>query len=195
MEQEIIEFPSVLLRIHDDGSVAVVSEIDLFVRPRLHPLLTAFCTELTGIEQVSVDRGVDIVDALHAHTKWLSEHTGVASAGTAKDVEEALGRKVLVCTCGDWDLKTMLPTQSRRDGFSIPMHLSRWHNVKQGFEGCYSKRAHGMTDMLRHLKIRLEGRHHSGIDDCRNIARIATAMVDSGFTIAPTASGVSKKAR
>jgi ERI1 exoribonuclease 3 len=34
-----------------------------------------------------------------------------------------------------------------------------------------------MTEMLDKLGLKLEGRHHSGIDDCRNIVRIAQQLL------------------
>jgi len=37
-----------------------------------------------------------------------------------------------------------------------------------------------MASMLEILKIPLDGRHHSGIDDCRNIAKISQRMVKDG---------------
>ena len=37
-----------------------------------------------------------------------------------------------------------------------------------------------MTGMLNFLKIKLEGRHHSGIDDTRNIAKIMLKMINDG---------------
>ncbi len=37
-----------------------------------------------------------------------------------------------------------------------------------------------MTDMLAMLKLKLEGRHHSGIDDTRNIARCALQLMKDG---------------
>ena len=62
-----------------------------------------------------------------------------------------------------------------------------------------------MPAMLRHLNLRLEGRHHSGIgmlhmkeiefngthfasvsDDCKNIARIMQRMIADGYKPAAT---------
>ena len=40
----------------------------------------------------------------------------------------------------------------------------------------------GMTCMLDHFGLKLEGRHHSGIDDCRNIARVCACMLAIGWT-------------
>jgi RNA:NAD 2'-phosphotransferase (TPT1/KptA family) len=46
-----------------------------------------------------------------------------------------------------------------------------------------------MPDLLQHYRLALEGRHHSGIDDCRNIANVLIAMMrqDGHFPDAPTA--------
>uniref|UniRef100_A0A7S4KAW0 Exonuclease domain-containing protein n=2 Tax=Odontella aurita TaxID=265563 RepID=A0A7S4KAW0_9STRA len=38
-----------------------------------------------------------------------------------------------------------------------------------------------MAGMLRELGMELRGRHHSGIDDCRNIARICERMLKDGW--------------
>ena len=46
---EIIEFPAVLLSV---AHGAVVAEFHSLVRPVLNPLLSDFCRQLTGIEQV-----------------------------------------------------------------------------------------------------------------------------------------------
>ena len=47
MPQEIIELPVVLL---DSTTGQVVDEFRTFVRPQVHPSLTEFCTQLTGLE-------------------------------------------------------------------------------------------------------------------------------------------------
>ena len=40
-------------------------------------------------------------------------------------------------TCGDWDLKTALPTQCRLSGVAVPPHFSRWCNMKRSFQEHY----------------------------------------------------------
>ena len=94
-------------------------------------------------------------------------------------------------TCGDWDLKTMLPKQLKlvqaeygldQQGQLVPPY-NRWINIKQPF------RKHvglppvniGMKGMLAKLKMDLVGRHHSGIDDCKNILRIVEKMREGGW--------------
>lgn len=38
----------------------------------------------------------------------------------------------------------------------------------------------GMTDMLAASGLRLEGRHHSGLDDCKNIAQCVRFLIAQG---------------
>jgi len=59
----------------------------------------------------------------------------------------------------------------------VPEALLRWCNIKQLFEHATKTNASGMQGMLRALVLRLEGHHHSGIDDCRNIARIFQTLL------------------
>ncbi|CAF4311592.1 unnamed protein product, partial [Rotaria magnacalcarata] len=39
----------------------------------------------------------------------------------------------------------------------------------------------GMMGMLNDLNIRHVGRHHSGIDDCKNIAEILKVLAERGY--------------
>lgn len=50
MENEIIEFPTLLYNLQEDKVEATFHE---YVRPTVTPALTQFCTDLTGITQVS----------------------------------------------------------------------------------------------------------------------------------------------
>ena len=38
-----------------------------------------------------------------------------------------------------------------------------------------------MTDMLEWCKLDLDGRHHSGIDDARNLSKIVMFLISHGF--------------
>ena len=46
----------------------------------------------------------------------------------------------------------------------------------------------GMAMMLKVLKLTLDGRHHSGIDDTRNIAKIVISLANKGTVLLPTGS-------
>ena len=106
-------------------------------------------------------------------------------------------------TCGDWDLKTMLPGQLRLSGTQTGLNpttntlaapYNRWINVKKSFQQQYGlKYSKGMAGMLKHANMELEGRHHSGIDDCKNILRIVQALRKEGWDPAKSTPTVLKQ--
>jgi len=97
-------------------------------------------------------------------------------------------RSFIFVTCGDWDLKTMLPKQCDLSRVKVPKAFSQWINLKIAFGDFFKKaRARGMTEMLEDLDIPLVGRHHSGIDDARNIAAVMMKMLKQGYVATPTA--------
>jgi len=175
--QEIIEFPTVLVNART-GQVA--AEFHHYVTPDVNPVLTAFCTELTGITQDMVTGKVSLADALGYHSAWRCD-MNLVPHGSPEAAANPEAKTFLFVTCGDWDLKTCLPQQLQYHGTATTSHFRRWINIKVAFEKQYGQKAYGMTGMLRHLKMDLVGRHHSGIDDCRNIARIADRMLKDGW--------------
>jgi inhibitor of KinA sporulation pathway (predicted exonuclease) len=161
--QEIIELPSVLVSLRERR---VVAEHETFVRPVFHPVLSDFCKELTGIRQEDVDRAPPFPEAFAGHQAWLASHGLLERAGSFAFV-----------TCGEWDLRSMLVRQCAASGVTIPRPYRSWINVKTVFAGTLRRSASvGMPTMLEALGLELEGRHHRGIDDCRNIARIVLAL-------------------
>ncbi|KAK7074688.1 ERI1 exoribonuclease 2 [Halocaridina rubra] len=66
--QEIIEFPAVLL---DLASGKIVSEFHHYVMPIEQPVLSEFCTNLTGITQSQVENGVPLGTCLGLFTSWI----------------------------------------------------------------------------------------------------------------------------
>ncbi|KAI0652246.1 exonuclease RNase T and DNA polymerase III [Trametes meyenii] len=175
-EMEIIEFPTVLYDLEQDKVEAIFHE---YVRPTLHPTLTEFCTNLTGIQQTTVDSADTFPDVWARYQQFIRSH---------KIAEEPSSAVFL--TCGDWDLKTMLPLQLRASGLTetitptgtLASPYDRWINVKKSYQHLHGLRyPKGMDGMLRHAGMDLEGRHHSGIDDCRNILRIVRKMRQNGW--------------
>ena len=174
--QEIIEWPAVALAA--DGSV--VAEVQIYIRPVHHPQLHPFCVELTGICQdwtdgVAVPEGAlwasDFVSGAALFERWLSELD--------------LGELEAVVTCGDWDLRSMLPRQlavSEVTLGGLSQCLGAWCNIKELYRQCYGVKAHGidMMEMLEGLSLTHAGRHHSGIDDCRNTAQLVQRMLRHG---------------
>lgn len=173
--QEIIEFPSVLI---DMRTLEPVDEFSTFVRPIHHPTLTPFCKELTGITQDEVDSAPTFPEVLEQHLAWLE------SNGLPVTPDEE-GPSYSLLLCGDWDLRSMFPTQLQASEPAydyVPYPYQQWINVKRIFEQWYGRRkAPGMPGMLRALGLKLTGRHHRGIDDCRNITKIVQTLATRGF--------------
>ncbi len=103
-----------------------------YIKPGFNPLLSAFCTELTGITQATVDAGIALEEALKLFDGWLRE----------RGIED-----FVFVTCGDWDLKTCLRKEAAAKGIQLPAYFGRWINLKLVFPKELGK-ARGMTEML-----------------------------------------------
>ena len=177
--QEIIEWPTVLL---DVRTRSVVAEFHTYVKPEVHPV-TPFCTQLTGITPAMVSDAPGFLNVVSSHMSWLR------AQNLDPDQPTRDGSRYTYVTCGDWDLKTCLPAVMKHHGITAPTGLRQWINLKHAFPDVYrGVRPRGMTEMLSHLGLQLEGRHHSGIDDARNIARVALRMLEAGWVPRITAS-------
>uniref|UniRef100_A0A6B2L405 Exonuclease domain-containing protein n=1 Tax=Arcella intermedia TaxID=1963864 RepID=A0A6B2L405_9EUKA len=98
-------------------------------------------------------------------------------------------------TCGDWDLKTMLPAQCSLLGITPPEYFSRWINIKDAYVQFYNHKITGMMAMLSGLMIEHVGNHHSGIDDAMNIKNVVLAMLCDKYNFDYTASNSSERKR
>uniref|UniRef100_A0A0R3VU45 Exonuclease domain-containing protein n=1 Tax=Taenia asiatica TaxID=60517 RepID=A0A0R3VU45_TAEAS len=172
--QEIIEFPVLLLEAQS------CREIDCFhryVRPVIHPQLSDYCTRLTGIIQDMVDSQPTFPTIMKEFEDWVNSHFPT-------DKEKVAFAFV---TCGDWDLRFMLPHQASLSNCQVPPYCRRWINVKKASASSCSilayaeytgKHVDGIVPMLKNVGIPHEGRLHSGIDDCYNIAKILRFLVE-----------------
>ncbi|XP_042855808.1 ERI1 exoribonuclease 3-like [Penaeus japonicus] len=162
--QEIIEFP--VLKV-DARTFRIESTFHEFVKPVHNPLLTDFCIKLTTISQEEVDDGKDFRTVIHLFDKWVREDVG-------------LDKKFLFVTCGDWDLKTMLPRQCKTENVQVPNYCKRWHNIKQSYFSITNQYIKGMMPMLAGLNLKHMGTLHRGLDDCHNIANILRELANKG---------------
>lgn len=150
--QEIIEFPSVVM---DVNTLEIIDQIQLYVKPVHHKILSKYCTNLTGIEQHTVDAANTFNSVFTEYNNWVWQYPNS-----------------VFITCGDWDLKTMLPQQCHTSKVKIPSCYKNWINIKREFEKHYNAKAGGLAGMLNYHNMKFIGRPHSGLDDCVNTARI-----------------------
>ena len=102
--------------------------------------------------------------------------------------------------CGDFDLGKCLYLEAKYKSIDYADYFKSYINIKKAFPkewcapvdlkvgeekkylngGIPKARTLGMSGMLYMLGLKLQGTHHSGIDDSRNIARIAQEMIKRG---------------
>ncbi|XP_037774123.1 ERI1 exoribonuclease 3-like [Penaeus monodon] len=113
--QEIIEFPVLKINASSFETELIFHE---FIKPFHNPKLTDFCIRLTTISQAEVDNGKPFRTVMHLFDTWIKEEVG-------------LDKNFLFVTCGDWDLKTMLPSQCQKENIQVPNYCKKWHNIKK----------------------------------------------------------------
>eukprot|EP01084_Bolivina_argentea_P093248 167744_1 len=206
--QEVIEWPAMIIDIKN--KCILKNSFHYYLKPIIHPKLSRFCTNLTGITQPMVNNGDNIFNVITKWNEFCYENNLLPNNKN----------KPLSCmvTCGDWDLKIMWPMQSKivkqnilnNNSFKLilcnwtrliqlrseiintiqlyynenilltPSLFHSWINIKDIYEQKYNKRAGGMMRCLKNLGIKHVGRHHSGIDDVKNICKIVQRLLQMG---------------
>lgn len=162
---EIIEFPIILVDVHE---LTVVDEFHSFCKPVLNPILSDFCTELTGITQVDVDAAEEFPAVFQKVEEWMSEkHLGQ-------------GNKFAVVTDGPWDVSRFISLQCQHSDMIFPRWAKKWVNIRKTYGSHYQCRRKKLEDMLIYLGMKFEGTQHCGLHDSRNIARIAIRLMEDG---------------
>ncbi len=138
----------------DAKNFEVIDKFHQYVQPSVNKSLTEFCTNLTGISQEQVNDQPHLQQTLNNFNEWIN-----------KNGEPG---KFIFITCGDWDLKKMLPGQASYFNISLPGYFNEWINVKVAFEEVTGCRAKSMMNMLAKLGLAHLGRHHSGIGRTQN---------------------------
>nr|SZF06462.1 ERI1 exoribonuclease3-like isoform X1 [Psoroptes ovis] len=168
---EIIEFPVLKF---DCRTNEIVDTFHRYVRPTVNPILTPFCIELTGIIQSMVDESDKFTKIFIDFQNWLLE-TRLINSNAAP-----ISRFTFI-TCGDWDLKRILPVQCKICNLEIPSYMKSWINVKKSFVEHTNEWPRSQSSMLNHLGLQPIGRQHSGIDDCYNLAQIVKYLINDGY--------------
>ncbi|MDQ0604659.1 inhibitor of KinA sporulation pathway (predicted exonuclease) [Streptomyces canus] len=158
---EIIEIG---LTVVDVSARRRVSRHRVVVRP-VRSAVSNFCTELTGLTQAEVERGVTFAEACRIL------------------VEEYEAGKRPWASWGEYD-RRQFARQSQADGVAYPFGYptERTHtNAKAVFAAAYGLRKKpGMDHALQIAGLPLEGRHHRGEDDAWNIAALVLDLLDRG---------------
>ena len=149
---EIIEFAAAII---DKDTLLPVKFFSKFVKPVLYPRLTRFCTDLTSITQTDVDNADSFPEVFDDFIDWLQpdKETIMMSWG-------AYDNKQLVSDLENHDMLGRYP-------FSQHINLKENHRIARKFT-----RGLGMKSALAYENLKMEGIHHRGIDDVKNIAKL-----------------------
>jgi len=148
--QEIIEFGITLIDVkqHD-----IAFSTSILVKPRKSKI-SPYCVELTSLTAEMLDRsGLPFVDAITAIQNEFAPKT---------------------CTWGSYGNfdRSLITEQCKREGIKCPFSANHF-NIKNLFALKYGLSSEvGMKEALQIAGIPLEGRHHRGVDDSKNIAKI-----------------------
>ena len=163
---EIIEFPAVLL---DTQTKREVRHFHAFVKPTERPVLSDFCTRLTGIDQAKVDGAETLDRVLVKFCAWLDEFAG-ENYSLAADCQS--------------DLRHFLLAECRRKKIRVRDAWRAWVDVGRHLMVHFDLRRPGNLQMkLAKVGLTFEGTPHRGIDDARNIGRLALALQERGVSL------------
>jgi len=151
LEMEIIEIGA--LRMTSADSPAA-NEFSAFIKPIIVLQLTDFCKELTTITQDDVDNAEYFWTVFPKFVEWI---------GT---------RPFTLCSWGAYDLN-QFRKDCERHKMELPATFENHINLKKEFARIEQCKPMGMNAALEKMNIPLQGTHHRGIDDARNIAKLA----------------------
>jgi len=153
-QNEIIEIGAVKV----NGNLEIVDEFSEFVKPVINPKLSDYCKELTTISQADVDAAELFPKVLSRFKEWI-------------------GEDYVLCSWGKYD-KSQFERDCVRhnlDTIWLRNHISLKHQHGEKVGG---GKFVGMKAALKSAGLALQGTHHRGIDDARNIAQLFIKYFD-----------------
>ncbi|KAF9974719.1 hypothetical protein BGZ73_001838 [Actinomortierella ambigua] len=203
---EVIEFPIVLL---DGKTFEVVDEFHSYVKPTFRPILSDFCTELTGIQQETIDDAPTFVEVLEQFEQWMVKHKIFVNLEDEESILPSLldpkkKRKMsspavrpitsisgcrtnpeysyCFVTDGPFDIRDFIGKQCLHSGISRPFYFTKaFLDIRTKFRDFFDlNRWLNLEGMLTFLGETFEGRQHSGICDARMVGLI-TRRLAQGF--------------
>lgn len=152
---EIIEIGAILM---PSPTSEPTREFAEFIKPVVEPILTEFCSQLTTIRQSNVDAADTFPVVFHRFLEWIgSDH-------------------FVFCSWGGYD-KTQFQIDCERHEIEFPDSLNNHINLKKEFAKMFSVKSCGMKRALSMAGLAFDGTHHRGIDDARNIAKLARMIL------------------
>ncbi len=144
-----------------NGYGEVTGRFGRFIKPVLHPRLSAFCQELTSIQQSDVERASGFVKIIEEFQDWA----------------EVFDEDYLLCSWGNFDKKLLHQDCLMHDVETdwLEEHI----NLKQQYKEIKRlDRSRGLKWAVEKEGFEFTGTHHRGIDDAANLAKVFIKYLD-----------------
>lgn len=157
MVQETIEIGACAL----DAYGTFLGSFSKLIKPTLHPKLSHFCQNLTGIEQVNLNKARNFRRVIQDFKDWV----GV-------DHEE-----YLLASWGDFDRVQLMADCDlhRLDDFWLDDHIDLREQYQQ-IRRLPKKR--GLKAAVKHEGFTWEGTQHEALVDAENTMKVFQALID-----------------
>lgn len=155
--QEIIEIGAVKI----NGYGEEIGSFNRFVRPYVNTQLSAFCTELTGIEQHQVSAAELFPQVIDLFWEWLDLDNGNYTLVSWGSEDQHLLRND--CRLHKLDHEWLYPHLNLKNAYRTIKRLNRQP---------------GLLKTLEREGLDFEGRHHRAIDDAINTTKIFVKYLD-----------------
>jgi 3'-5' exoribonuclease 1 len=156
-DNETIEIGAVLI----NEKCEIISHFEEFVKPIRNPVLSEFCKNLTTIKQTEIDNAKHFYEVIEAFKSWIDYSSN----------------DYWLCSWGFYDKKQFksdcLIHNLETDWLNRHISLKHQHYKIKNL-----RRAMGMKKAMELDDLELEGTHHRGIDDAKNIAKIFIKYFD-----------------
>lgn len=154
-QSEIIEIGAVKF---DLKKKEIVDRYQTFIRPKINPILTDFCRNLTTITQEQVDSAHYFDTEYNRFIKWYGNPD-----------------KNMFCSWGYYD-KGMVETSCKAWKIEPRIGPDHW-NVKKFYQEITGQRGVGLGLAVKQCGLDFKGVAHRGIDDAENIARVLQVIL------------------
>ncbi len=154
---EIIEIGAVKF----NGYGEEIGKFNKFIKPKVNPILSPFCTKLTSITQENVERSKTFDVVIDEFVDWIDIYS----------------EDYLLCSWGKFD-KTLLKNDCILHKFEtewLDEHIDvkkQYHKYKK------SKDEYGLKKSLKLEGMEFEGIQHRAISDAENLGKIFCKYLD-----------------
>jgi inhibitor of KinA sporulation pathway (predicted exonuclease) len=155
-EMETIEIGLAVVNLQ---TLETIDTFQRYVRPVLHPTLTAFCTGLTSIKQTEVDTAQTFSEVALDVSKFLQKYPNAVWGSWGHYDADQLRADALRARC--------TPILSR------VMHV----DLEQHYREIFACPSMGLRPAIKALGLTWRGQYHRGIDDARNLASLVTCLL------------------